>query len=686
MEQLTLYLLFIAFLSIAVSILFLYSAIKQRDMSRRSLGMYRALTDQSRDPVFVINPGGKILNVNDAFLSWIGSKRRDLIGRSVYLFTTYLQNESVELAMRHGHSWAGVITQKGKDGTTHTAYLLLKPLFDKAGSLREYIGIHLDMRDHSLSPDDARYESAVSKLPDGVLVLQEERIVFANPAAVAILGYESEAELTRVHYTSFVAAQSRAFAGDIYRNVLSGETAERNFDIKFISKSGEIVDLEANSAGITWNRAPAVLLSIRDVAERKKTEREQAQWLWEQELLNSVERQLVSTVELPNVLDMIVYHARLLVRADIAAVLTIDPEKDTYRWLAMKGHSGKYPTTFLSLSPKAKEFYHESEPKIIQDLTDRTVYSGDDFPLLAAENIATVLQYPLMRGSIVFGHLILGYRKHYELSDRLQNLVHSFTERATVAIMNAELYDQLRQQTKNLQQLFDARMQAQEEERRRIAVELHDSLGQLLTSIKLHIEVLQDSDIFSKTAEKDQMNEIRSLLDSAITEARNISYDLRPSILDDFGLLPALEVLCEKFSLRTGIKVLFRSHNLEARLMNQLETMLYRITQEALNNVQKHAAASEVNVQIIRTPTTINLVIEDNGKGFDPAVTGDTPQYSAGGTIATGMGLVSMRERAAYFNGTFTVDSTPGKGTDILVEIPLSGVIEHAKDPDHIGR
>lgn len=686
MEQVSLYLLAAAVIAMAVSLFLFYTAFKQRNRNERAGATFRTLTAHSTDPVFIINAGGKILYVNEAFASWIGYKRRDLARKSIYLYTSYLQDASIEDAMRKGKAWAGTIAQKMKDGSLVPAYLLLKPVRDNHGKVREFIGIYLDMRHHTISPDDTRYESAIRQLPDGVVVLQDERIVFANPAAIHMLGYDAEEELTRVHFASFVAPQSRSFAEELYAKGLEGEMPESNYDMKFQTKTNDTVDLEVNTSTVTWNNEPAVLLSIRDVAERKRTEREQAQWLWGQELLNTVERQLVSTVDLNKVLDMIVYHARLLVRADIAAVLTIDPEKETYRWLAVKGNTGDYPASFIPLTNASKEFYHESEPRIIQNIGNRTLYAEEDFPLLSDEDIKTVVQYPLMRGSIVFGHLTLGYRKEYELSERLLKLIQSFTERATVAIMNAELYDQLRQQTKNLQQLFETRMQAQEDERRRIAAELHDSLGQLLTSIKLHIEVLQDSDIFIGTAEKDQMIEIRSLLDNAITEARNISYDLRPSILDDFGLLPALEVLCDKFSMRSGLTVSFQAHNLEARLKNQLETALYRITQEALHNVQKHAEATEVNVHIIRTPKTINLVIEDNGKGFDPEKADEVRYVGADGKIAVGMGIVSMRERAAHFKGTFTVDSTPGQGTDIIVEIPLSGVIEHAEtDPDNPG-
>jgi PAS domain S-box-containing protein len=680
--------LFISIVSILVllaSITILFLTIRERKKLFRTVAISEALVSDSNHPVVVITRAGKITYLNDAYADWLGRPRRDLIGRSIFLFTSYMQNEKVEEALSKGSAWSGVVGHKQRDGSIVDMFVCVHPIADRRGTIGEFVLFHPAPASTALSGGDTLATICMEHLPDGIVVVHNDMFVFANPAASAMLDAAAESDLVNRPYIGFVAPQSRSFMEDIYRQVLSEQTGIHHDDIKFLTKSEQVIDIEINAVRIEWHGGSAMLLTMRDVAERKEAEREQAQWLWEQELLNSVERQLVSTVDLNKVIDMIVHHARLLARADIAGVLTIDPEKESYRWLAMKGGEGAFPDAFMPLGPSAKTFYHESEPQSIHDFGRNPAYTPDEFPLFRDEKILTVLQFPFMRGSIVFGHLVIAYRKHYDFTDRMLKLLQSFTERATVAIMNAELYDQLRQQTKSLQQLFETRMQAQEEERRRIAAELHDSLGQLLTSIKLHIEVLQDSDIFKDTAEKSQMDDIRGLLDNAITEARNISYDLRPSILDDFGLIPALEVFCDKYSMRTNIKTSFQSHNLEARLRNKIETVLYRITQEALNNVQKHAEATEVNVQLIRTPTTINLVIEDNGKGFDPKKIDDARFVDAEGKINSGMGLVSMRERAATCNGTFTVDSTPGKGTDIIVEIPLSGVKENAEDTSHTG-
>jgi hypothetical protein len=207
-------------------------------------------------------------------------------------------------------------------------------------------------------------------------------------------------------------------------------------------------------------------------------------------------------------------------------------------------------------------------------------------------------------------------------------------------------------------------VQAQEDERRRIAREIHDGLGQMLTAIKFNLEILEDMIAVGKD-ERERIDDMKNLLDSVMKEAREISYKLMPSVLEDFGLAPALQLLSEQFSNRTEVKVQFQAHGINDRLDPNLEIGLYRIAQESLNNVSKHAEASEVNLQIIRHSTGIRLVIEDNGKGLA------AQQSIIRTTGKGGMGLPGMRERASTIGGVLTIDSTPNNGTLIAVEVPI---------------
>jgi signal transduction histidine kinase len=200
-------------------------------------------------------------------------------------------------------------------------------------------------------------------------------------------------------------------------------------------------------------------------------------------------------------------------------------------------------------------------------------------------------------------------------------------------------------------------VEAQELERTRLARELHDETGQALTSVLLGLRSVETA------ASPEELNaalaHVRELVVGATQDVRRLAVELRPSALDDFGLVPALERLLGGFGEKSGIAVDLESRLGDERLPGEVETTLYRIVQEALTNVGKHAQAKRVSVVLTRRGDGLSAVIDDDGCGFD---------FNAGGT---GLGLVGMRERVALVGGRMTIESREGAGTTIQVEVPL---------------
>jgi signal transduction histidine kinase len=157
-----------------------------------------------------------------------------------------------------------------------------------------------------------------------------------------------------------------------------------------------------------------------------------------------------------------------------------------------------------------------------------------------------------------------------------------------------------------------------------------------------------------------QLESLRELVVDTLRNVRRLAVELRPSALDDFGLVPALERLVDGFSERTGIAVDLAETLGEERLPRDVETAFYRIVQEALTNVARHAGATRADVVLRRTPSGASLVVEDDGSGFEP-----------GSASSSSLGLVGMRERVGLLDGRFTLVSAPGSGTTIRVEVPL---------------
>ncbi len=225
--------------------------------------------------------------------------------------------------------------------------------------------------------------------------------------------------------------------------------------------------------------------------------------------------------------------------------------------------------------------------------------------------------------------------------------------------------DELIQYQNNLRELSNKIQKLQEEEKQKISRELHDSLGQTLTIIKLNLEVMKDGGSYNPR-KKDLINEISLLIDNAMTEVREISYKLKPRILDDFGLIPSLKSLCNDVSRKSGIKGIFQSYNLDSRLLPEMELGLFRIAQEALNNIIKHSKAKEFSIQLVKHPGFLRLMVEDDGIGFDPQIVHHDPAKK------NNLGLINMSERAFSLNGKFILDSRIGGGTEIIVEVPLT--------------
>ncbi len=222
-----------------------------------------------------------------------------------------------------------------------------------------------------------------------------------------------------------------------------------------------------------------------------------------------------------------------------------------------------------------------------------------------------------------------------------------------------EKYKESLQAQRELKKLSKRLVDAQEQERRAISRELHDEVGQSLSALLMDVERL--SAIPGKDGEyQHALENIKTLAENSVTEVRNLALLLRPSMLDDLGLVAALEWQAREVSKRTGMLVGL----VEENLPEEHKTCVYRIVQEALNNCSKHAYAKHVQVTIRQKPGRLSLTIQDDGKGFDPG-------------RARGLGLVGMTERVSQLNGNLKVDSVAGRGTSLHVDLPLVSTSEN---------
>jgi len=617
-----------------------------------------------RDPLFVLDGNGVIRFVNHPAQQLFGLNEEALIGKPIFEILDdilshktwhrlrtqgALEYESTHTSATGHHRKFHISASMIQDGEPR-AVLILQDLTERWELARR------------IEESQEKYQNIVENSLDGIVIVQEGKLVYVNPSAARIFGYESVEEMKMLSFADTVAPASRPFVFSSDSPHTIRDDILRNYELKGLTKQGTVIDLEVNAQLVTWNGKPAVQASLRNITQRKMLEREQALWLWEQETLSSIDRKLVSMVDLQRILDAISQHAQALIRADFAGVLMLNDDASSYRWKSVRGNTAPIPQEVLHPAKEAAALLLSMEPVIQRNVAGER--RPTHLPLFQSEKLHSVGCFPLTVGGKVRGQLVVGFRSDHAFSGRDIRVLVSLAEKSSIALANAELYENLVQREQELKMLAGARVKAQEEERRRIAREIHDSFGQMLTAIKFNVEILEDL-IPKDSPEHKRIDDTKNLLDATMAEARRIAYNLMPSVLDDFGLVPALQMLCEQFSQRTSINVEYHAHGLTERLEPTLEVSLYRIVQEALNNIAKHAEASDASVQVVRHAGGIRLTIEDSGKGFDVSSLSSAAQGDRG------MGLVSIRERAASFEGTVMIDSAPNSGTTIVVEIPL---------------
>ena len=249
-------------------------------------------------------------------------------------------------------------------------------------------------------------------------------------------------------------------------------------------------------------------------------------------------------------------------------------------------------------------------------------------------------------------------RRDVELEERVQERTRQ------VERLYAELQGKEELRTHLLEKLISA----QEEERARIARELHDEAGQSLTGIVMSVEAAASSLPPRASVSQERLERAKTLAQDTIEEIRKLVMDLRPAALDDLGLMPALRAYAEERLADRGVRVYLEPSKLDQRLPQHVESCLFRVVQEAITNIARHAHARHAHIQLRRRNRSLTLLVEDDGTGFDMAEILE----SADKTRA--LGLLGMQERVALCGGSLQVESTPGKGTRITAELPLSGV------------
>jgi signal transduction histidine kinase len=406
---------------------------------------------------------------------------------------------------------------------------------------------------------------------------------------------------------------------------------------EFTDEDEEIVTLLAAQAAVAIENA-----RLYESATR---------WSRQLESLHDVARSLAGELDLEPLLELVCARLRELIGARLVLVaLPTEAGGDLHVAAADGDSNGSVLGSTLSRdhSKCGRVLDRRRSARVDSLLEDPEVDQEEARRIGARTGLYVPLIAPNEALGIIALHDKLGADARF--SDGDQRVAEIFAARAAVAVSLSQRV--ARDTVRRV-------VEAQESERRRLALELHDETGQALTSILLGLKAIRASSSEQDAAQAEA--DLRALIVQALQDVRALAVELRPAALDDFGLVPALRRLAETFAERSGIETSVEA-SVEERLSTEIETTLYRVVQEALTNVVKHAGAAHVSIVVSSRDSSVAVTVDDDGRGFDT----DAVRTSA-------LGLLGMRERLALVGGTLTVESSPDAGTTLAAQVPLPG-------------
>ena len=477
------------------------------------------------------------------------------------------------------------------------------------------VGIDISERIKSqqkLKESEEKFRSLIEQASDGIFISnQAGDYLDVNSSASVLVGYTKE-ELLKLNIKDIITEEDLKVKPLRIEELLSGQVIMSERFLKH--KNGNLINVEISAKLLADGRFQAI---VRDITARKKSE----------EALRISENKY-----------------RLLFNQNPMPMWMISlPERN-----------------FLDVNPAAVAHYGYSKEEFLK-MNIRDIRPVEDLKKME-QQIATqpsgifnagIWQHKKKDGTIVQVNIIT-HNIFYEGKQAKLVLANDITEKIIAEENLKKSHEELRQLAANLENI-------RESERTHMAREIHDELGQQLTGLKMDISWLNRKIQSSDEEVHNKIKDTIQLIDKTVITVRRIATELRPSILDDLGLIAAMEWQSEEFQKRAEIKTTFKSNVHNADLQPALATGVFRIYQESLTNVLRHALATEVKSSLIINAGTLELVITDNGKGFNPQ---DIEHKKT-------LGLLGMKERTLIMGGTYEISGKPGMGTSVRIIVPL---------------
>jgi len=379
-------------------------------------------------------------------------------------------------------------------------------------------------------------------------------------------------------------------------------------------------------------------------------------------------------VGLDNVLDSI--------GGTIGGILILDEHTQTLSYRVHRGLSIKYvEKVCLSLGEGiAGRVAQSGKATLLEDISQDQRTAHPD--LISSEGLKAFISVPLRAKDKVLGVINIASRSPHHFTPNDMHLLYSIGDQLGVAIEQAGLYERLSKARERYRQLARQTLVAQEEERKRIARELHDETSQALSGLALQLQALVDMAEMSDSQDTEfvaRLKKVQSLAVQVHSEIKRLIADLRPALLDTLGIVPAIRHYAEATLLPLGITASVESKRVDERLPSEVEAGLFRFFQGAIGNIAQHSKAKNATIVLECKEGELLLRVRDDGKGFD--VSRITNIEESG----RGRGVFSMKERISLLGGTCSIGSRPGQGTTVIAKVPMTWSVEDAKNKSTSG-
>ncbi|HOZ69802.1 MAG TPA: PAS domain S-box protein [Chitinophagaceae bacterium] len=622
---------------------------------RKELRMKEHAIASSISGMGITDLEGKIIYVNRALCDmWGALSEPDLMGRNVQEMFEGTQVFDILPGLQDKAIEYGECTGKRLNGTIFPVAYSANIVPDKNNNPAYIFGSFLDLSEQKKT----RYlsDSIIDNLPVIFFMydVPSGTIRRWNTRMEELTGY-TRAEISDMKYFELVYEQDRELAA---RKLLETvQLGKCDAEISLVDKQGKLHPFYFTGFLVKLGDKEVVIANGIDISERKLSE-EKLQRKYDQlQLIANLSDAVSKANQLDDIYKLALDGLLTTIQADRASVLQFD-EEGVMQFKAAHGLSEHYRLNAAGHSPWKQDAINPI-PIFVTDVSEEPSLSGL-LPVIQNEGITALGFIPLVYMNHLLGKFMVYFNKAHQFTEEESQLLQTIAREVAFAIGEKRNEIALRKSEQQYRELSAHLQDIREEERSAIAREIHDELGQQLTVLKIDFSWLESRlNIADNRVLTDKFSDISNLLDRAVNTVRRMSTSLRPSMLDDLGLVATIDWYLADFGRRVNLKTEFHHEDEEYSMPDKMRTAFFRIFQESITNVIRHSDATTVLVELSRLGGHISLKITDNGKGFDMST------VSGKRTL----GLLGMRERSLLIGGECRIESIPGRGTTVSVEV-----------------